>query len=179
MKGKDRRLAELKAIIPEVTPAQALNMQAQGAALIDVRETDEIAQGSPVGAYRLGRGFLELRIRNYAEGTDSLAVPYVEGWYVDPEYRLRGVGASLIRQASHPRAGITGTPADHCGTRHPEPVGDLGVGDPIGGEQHDPGPLRQTRSDRGRPRPGLQQLTITRPQAQRLRAHPSFSRIPL
>jgi aminoglycoside 6'-N-acetyltransferase I len=44
-------------------------------------------------------GFLELRVRNYAEGTDSLAVPYVEGWYVDPDYRLRGVGASLISHA--------------------------------------------------------------------------------
>ena len=44
-------------------------------------------------------GFLELRLRNYAEGTDSLAVPYVEGWYVDPEYRLRGAGASLMRHA--------------------------------------------------------------------------------
>ena len=44
-------------------------------------------------------GFLELRVRNYAEGTDSLAVPYVEGWYVDPEHRLRGAGALLIRHA--------------------------------------------------------------------------------
>ena len=44
-------------------------------------------------------GFLELRVRNYAEGTDSLAVPYVEGWYVDPEHRLRGAGALLVRHA--------------------------------------------------------------------------------
>jgi len=44
-------------------------------------------------------GFLELRVRNYAEGTDSLAVPYVEGWYVDPEYRLQGAGALLMRHA--------------------------------------------------------------------------------
>jgi sulfur-carrier protein adenylyltransferase/sulfurtransferase len=64
MKGKDRRLAELKAGIPEVTPAQALALQAKGAALVDVRESDEIAQGSPMGAYRLGRGFLELRIED-------------------------------------------------------------------------------------------------------------------
>ena len=47
MKGTDRRLAELKASVPEVTPAQALALQAKGAALIDVREADEIAQGSP------------------------------------------------------------------------------------------------------------------------------------
>ena len=64
MKAKDRRLAELRSAIPEVTPAQALSLQAQGAALIDVREADEISQGSPMAAYRLGRGYLELRIED-------------------------------------------------------------------------------------------------------------------
>ena len=64
IKAKDRRLAELRSAIPEVTPAQALSLQAQGAALIDVREADEISQGSPMAAYRLGRGYLELRIED-------------------------------------------------------------------------------------------------------------------
>jgi aminoglycoside 6'-N-acetyltransferase I len=41
-------------------------------------------------------GFAELRIRNYAEGSDGTAVPHLEGWYVDPEHRGRGVGASLM-----------------------------------------------------------------------------------
>lgn len=62
MKAKDRRLAELRAVIPEIAPDEALAMQQQGATLIDVREVDEIAQGSPQGALRLGRGFLELRV---------------------------------------------------------------------------------------------------------------------
>lgn len=62
MKGRELRLKELMAAISEVTPGEALALQAQGAALIDVREQDEIAQGSPLGALRLGRGFLELRI---------------------------------------------------------------------------------------------------------------------
>lgn len=61
-KARERRLAELRRAIPEVTPAEALGLQAQGAALVDVRELDEIAQGSPPGAHRLGRGYLELRI---------------------------------------------------------------------------------------------------------------------
>ncbi|MGH8809332.1 MAG: ThiF family adenylyltransferase, partial [Noviherbaspirillum sp.] len=74
MKGKDRRLAELKAVIPEVTPAQALALQARGAALIDVREADEIAQGSPLGAYRLGRGFLELRVEDSVPDLDRPVV---------------------------------------------------------------------------------------------------------
>ncbi|MFQ5994447.1 MAG: molybdopterin-synthase adenylyltransferase MoeB [Acidiferrobacterales bacterium] len=63
-KGKDRRVAELKNSIPEVSPAEAVQLQRKGAALVDVREADEVAQGSPVGAYRLGRGFLELRIED-------------------------------------------------------------------------------------------------------------------
>lgn len=60
--GKDCRLQSLKRSIPEITPAEALALQAKGAVLIDVRESEEIAQGSPAGAYRLGRGYLELRV---------------------------------------------------------------------------------------------------------------------
>jgi molybdopterin/thiamine biosynthesis adenylyltransferase len=62
MSEKDRRLGELRAKVPEVSPTEAYRLQQEGAALIDVRERDEIAQGSPVGAHRLGRGFLELTV---------------------------------------------------------------------------------------------------------------------
>ncbi len=71
MKAKDRRLAELKAQIPEVMPEDALAMKAQGATLLDVRENDEVAQGSPEGALRLGRGFLELRIEDAVADLDQ------------------------------------------------------------------------------------------------------------
>lgn len=64
MKGKDRRLAEIKNIVPEISPEDALTQQKQGAVLIDVREADEVANGSPKGALRLNRGFLELRIED-------------------------------------------------------------------------------------------------------------------
>jgi molybdopterin/thiamine biosynthesis adenylyltransferase/rhodanese-related sulfurtransferase len=64
MKAKDRRLAELRGSIPEVTPSEAVKLQHSGAALIDVRDTDEVVQGSPVGALRLGRSFLELRVED-------------------------------------------------------------------------------------------------------------------
>ena len=70
MKAKDRRLSELRSAIPEVTPAEALELQARGAALIDVRDNDEVAQGSPTGAYRLGRSFLELRIEDAVPDLD-------------------------------------------------------------------------------------------------------------
>ena len=44
-------------------------------------------------------GFAELRIRNYAEGSSNMAVPYLEGWYVDSAHRRRGVGKALIAAA--------------------------------------------------------------------------------
>src|SRR5688572_30190641 len=44
-------------------------------------------------------GFVELSIRNYAEGCDSGRVAYIEGWYVSPDARRRGVGAALVAQA--------------------------------------------------------------------------------
>ncbi len=44
--------------------------QQAGAALIDVRDEAEITQGSPPGAYRLGRSFLELRVEEAAPDLD-------------------------------------------------------------------------------------------------------------
>jgi aminoglycoside 6'-N-acetyltransferase I len=41
-------------------------------------------------------GFVELSIRPYAEGCDTSRVAFLEGWYVAPEWRGRGVGAALI-----------------------------------------------------------------------------------
>jgi molybdopterin/thiamine biosynthesis adenylyltransferase/rhodanese-related sulfurtransferase len=55
-------LAELRRRVPEISPAEALSRQAQGALLIDVREDHERAEGTPAGALGLSRGFLELRI---------------------------------------------------------------------------------------------------------------------
>jgi len=44
-------------------------------------------------------GFIELRVRNYAEGSDGHEVPHVEGWYVDAEHRRRRVGARMLAAA--------------------------------------------------------------------------------
>ena len=44
-------------------------------------------------------GMLELSLRSYAEGCRSTPVPYVEGWYVVPEARRRGVGRALATAA--------------------------------------------------------------------------------
>jgi aminoglycoside 6'-N-acetyltransferase I len=44
-------------------------------------------------------GFIELSIRAYAEGCETDRVAFVEGWYVDPDARGKGVGAALIAGA--------------------------------------------------------------------------------
>lgn len=44
-------------------------------------------------------GFIELSVRNYAEGSDNHRVPYVEGWFVAEAYRGQGVGKLLLQSA--------------------------------------------------------------------------------
>jgi molybdopterin/thiamine biosynthesis adenylyltransferase/rhodanese-related sulfurtransferase/molybdopterin converting factor small subunit len=70
-RARDRRLAALREQIPEVEPRQAFDMQAGGAVLIDVREQEEVAAGSPSGALRLGRSFLELQIEDKVPDLDQ------------------------------------------------------------------------------------------------------------
>lgn len=42
-------------------------------------------------------GMLELSLRPYADGCESSPVPFLEGWYVAPKSRRRGVGAALLK----------------------------------------------------------------------------------
>ncbi|MGD0475450.1 MAG: GNAT family N-acetyltransferase [Candidatus Velthaea sp.] len=44
-------------------------------------------------------GFLELSVRAFSDGCDSMPVPHVEGWYVEPSARGRGLGRNLLRRA--------------------------------------------------------------------------------
>lgn len=44
-------------------------------------------------------GFLEASIRPYVEDCQTDHVGYLEGWFVEAEYRQSGVGAELVRQA--------------------------------------------------------------------------------
>src|SRR5688572_18531473 len=41
-------------------------------------------------------GFLELDHRRYAPACESSPVPFIEGWYVTPHKRGRGVGRALV-----------------------------------------------------------------------------------
>ncbi|MGI8556429.1 MAG: GNAT family N-acetyltransferase [Pyrinomonadaceae bacterium] len=42
-------------------------------------------------------GFLEVSIRPFVEDCDSEQVGYLEGWFVQPEFRQRGIGKVLVK----------------------------------------------------------------------------------
>jgi aminoglycoside 6'-N-acetyltransferase I len=44
-------------------------------------------------------GFLEVSIRLTAEGCRPGRIGYIEGWYVEPDWRGKGLGASLVQAA--------------------------------------------------------------------------------
>lgn len=44
-------------------------------------------------------GLAEVSVRPYAEGCATRGVGYLEGWYVDPAQRGKGVGRALVRAA--------------------------------------------------------------------------------
>ena len=44
-------------------------------------------------------GFIEISLRNYAEGCISSPVPYIEGWYVDEDMRRSKLGSRLVQAA--------------------------------------------------------------------------------
>ena len=50
-------------------------------------------------------GFVEIGERSYAEGCYSGRVAYLEGWYVDPEFRRQGIGRALLAAAETWAAG--------------------------------------------------------------------------
>ncbi|MGB3328833.1 MAG: molybdopterin-synthase adenylyltransferase MoeB, partial [Thermomicrobiales bacterium] len=72
-------LAQVKEQIAEVDAPQAHRMIADGAAAIDVREADEVAQGLVPGATAIPRGFLESRIEDAVRDHDAPIVVYCAG----------------------------------------------------------------------------------------------------
>lgn len=46
-------------------------------------------------------GFLEASIRPFVEDCHSDNVGYLEGWFVEPDYRRFGIGRKLVREAEN------------------------------------------------------------------------------
>ena len=44
-------------------------------------------------------GFIELNIRNFAEGSTARLVPYIEGWLIEKNFQNQGIGKSLVNEA--------------------------------------------------------------------------------
>jgi aminoglycoside 6'-N-acetyltransferase I len=44
-------------------------------------------------------GFIEVSLRDYAEGCETSPVAYIEGWYVDEESRRHKLGTRLVQAA--------------------------------------------------------------------------------
>lgn len=44
-------------------------------------------------------GFVDVRLRDVAEGATTSPVGYLEGWYVIPRYRRQGIGRTLVKAA--------------------------------------------------------------------------------
>lgn len=46
-------------------------------------------------------GFLEASVRPFVEDCHSENVGYLEGWWIEPEYRRNGVGKNLVKAAEN------------------------------------------------------------------------------
>ena len=103
MHARQRRLMELKQTIPEITPVDSFAEQHEkGAVLLDVREPDEVAGGSPVGAIKLVRGFLELEIETRVPDLSTPIIAMCAGGVrsLFAAQNLRDLGYENVRSMS-------------------------------------------------------------------------------
>ena len=59
-------------------------------------------------------GFIEMSIRDRVDGSFSERVGYIEGWYVDPDLRGKGIGRQLVEAGEQwtRERGLTETASD-------------------------------------------------------------------
>jgi molybdopterin/thiamine biosynthesis adenylyltransferase/rhodanese-related sulfurtransferase len=69
-------LRQVKSEIDEVDPAEVNELIDEGVAVIDVRETDEVAAGHLPGAKHIPRGYLESRIEGVVPDRDAHVILY-------------------------------------------------------------------------------------------------------
>jgi hypothetical protein len=78
-----------------------------------------------------------------------------------PAHRLGAATARPVGEASAKLlAGVALAPGDHGGSRDPQSLGDLGVGDPLGRQQQELGPLDQCSGRLGRAGPVTQDSPV-------------------
>jgi rhodanese-related sulfurtransferase len=70
---------DAKSRVREISVADAHQQQADGAILIDVRESEEFAKGHAHGAVHLSRGVLELRIEGLVPDAATPMICYCGG----------------------------------------------------------------------------------------------------
>jgi rhodanese-related sulfurtransferase len=71
--------ADAKSRIREVSPSEASKQQADGAILIDVRESEDFAKGHARDAIHVSRGVLEMRIEEIAPDPATPILCYCGG----------------------------------------------------------------------------------------------------
>jgi molybdopterin/thiamine biosynthesis adenylyltransferase/rhodanese-related sulfurtransferase len=69
-------IRQVKSQIDEVDPAQVNEVLGNGAVVVDVRETEEVAQGKVPGAVHVPRGYLESRIEGAAPDRSQRVILY-------------------------------------------------------------------------------------------------------
>jgi aminoglycoside 6'-N-acetyltransferase I len=79
--------------------ADAEELAAEADAFLNGREVPTIAAVFLAEEDGVPLGFLELATRAFSDGCDSMPVPHVEGWYVEPSARRRHVGSALMEAA--------------------------------------------------------------------------------
>ena len=75
-KSSAELLREVKSQIDEVDPSEVNELIDEGAAIIDVRETDEVAAGHLPGAKHIPRGYLKSRIEGVVPDRDAHVILY-------------------------------------------------------------------------------------------------------
>jgi len=70
--------------------------------MLDIYEHSEtqLVLVAEIGENRL-IGFLEASIRPFVEDCHSDHVGYIEGWFVEPEFRKHGIGRKLVAEAEN------------------------------------------------------------------------------